>query len=277
MIQHIDNLQKFGIPFQIKCITTLLTDKKFLEQIHDIVELDFFENESLKWITKNILEYFVKYKNCITLDVFKVQINTIESDVLKASIVSNLKSVYTKIEDTDLTYVREQFLEFCKNQSLKKAIVNSIDLLNVGNYDQIKKEVDTALKAGAPRDLGHDYILDLQHRMSEMARNTVKTNWPLIDELLDGGLGDGELGVIVGSAGGGKCVGPNTEIMIKYHEFGLTYNGYSGKEYILWINPFKKYKIDNNELYGWQIESIIYDLNKKVEQSTRELENLNKK
>ena len=40
--------------------------------------------------------------------------------------------------------------------------------------------------------------------MTDIARETIKTNWDLIDDHLDGGLGKGELGFIVAPAGSGK-------------------------------------------------------------------------
>lgn len=204
MVQIIDNLQKFGPIFQTKCIATLLVDKKFLEQIHDIVELDYFESESQRWIVQNIKEYYDKYRDIITLEVFKIQSDTIQSESFKASIIQNLKSVYKRLSDSDLEYIKEQFLSFCKNQKLKKAIIDSVDLLKVGEYEKIKHKVDDALKAGVERDLGHDYITGLEKRMSELSRETIKTNWQLIDELMHGGLGKGELGVIVAPSGAGK-------------------------------------------------------------------------
>ena len=60
------------------------------------------------------------------------------------------------------------------------------------------------MKAGTERNIGHDYITDVEERYSETARETIKTSWPVIDELTQGGLGHGELGVIVAPAGIGK-------------------------------------------------------------------------
>ena len=64
--------------------------------------------------------------------------------------------------------------------------------------------VDEALKAGMERNLGHEYLVDIEKRMSEMCRDTIKTNWEVIDQLLDGGLAKGELGFVVAPAGSGK-------------------------------------------------------------------------
>ena len=54
------------------------------------------------------------------------------------------------------------------------------------------------------RNLGHSYEEDVEKRMTVMARNSIKTNWEVIDGLMDGGLGPGELGIITACAGSGK-------------------------------------------------------------------------
>ena len=76
--------------------------------------------------------------------------------------------------------------------------MDSVDLLEVGQYDEIKKMVDEAERKGSERDLGHDYIVGIEERLTKSTRDTVKTGWDPIDDLMDGGLGSGELGVVVG-------------------------------------------------------------------------------
>ena len=200
----IDNLRKFGLDFQSKIIAGILTDRHFLERVLDIVDIKAFENESHQWILKEIIEYFIQYKEIPTLSVFKIRLDTINNDVLKTSVVEHLKSVYQKLAEKDLVFVREQFLEFCKNQKLKSAILESVDHLQAGQYDHIKALVDNAMKAGAERNLGHNYNKDIDIRMSQMCRQTVPTNWECIDAMMDGGLGPGELGVFVAPAGTGN-------------------------------------------------------------------------
>ena len=258
----IDQLKKFGNEFQLKCISSLLSDKSFLERISDIVDPTSFETDSHQWIVKTILAYFLQYKDLPTLNVFKVQVDTIDSELLKKAVIDQLKIVYQRISDSDINFVKEQYLEFCKNQKMKGAILDSVDLIKNGEYDKISHIVQDALKAGMERNVGHTYMEDVDQRMSVMARNTLKTNWVEIDSVMDGGLAPGELGVITACAGAGKCVGPNTEIEIKYHEFGIEIIGNSGNPYIIWINPFKKYDFCDKLLYGWQIENVIYEIEK---------------
>lgn len=200
----IDNLHKFGLEFQAKIIASILTDRVFLERIVDIIDVEAFENESHKWILKETIQYHMQYKDLPTLQVFKIRIDTIENEEYKSSIVEQLKMVYQKISEKDLQFVREQFLEFCKNQKLKNAIIESVDHLKSGDYDKIKGLVDKAMKAGMERNLGHNYHKEVAGRMSEMCRKTISTGWEVIDSLMDGGLGPGELGIIVAPAGIGK-------------------------------------------------------------------------
>lgn len=200
----IDSLRKYGLDFQIKCITCLLSDRGFMERIQDIVEDEFFESDAQKWILKESVKYFNEYKDLPTLTVFKIKVDSVDDAVLKKSIVDSLKLVYQKLNDNDLKFVKEQFLEFCKNQKLKNAIFESADLLETGQYDKIKMVVDTAMKAGMERNIGHEYDVEIEKRMSIMARNTMKTNWIEIDTIMDGGLGPGELGIVVAPAGIGK-------------------------------------------------------------------------
>jgi replicative DNA helicase len=200
----IDSLIKYGRDFQLKCISCLISDRSFIERINDIIEVDFFESDANKWILKESLAYFNEYKDLPTLTVFKIKIDSVSDDVLKKSIVDNLKLIYQKVNDNDLKFVKEQFLEFCKNQKLKNAIIESADLLEIGQYDKIKHVVDQAMKAGMERNIGHDYTEDVEKRMSVMSRNCVKTNWTEVDTIMDGGLAGGELGIITACAGSGK-------------------------------------------------------------------------
>ncbi len=202
--QIVDNLTKFGPEFQTKCVASLLSDRVFLERILDILLPEYFESDANKWIVKEIIDYFPQYKDLPTLTVFKVRIDTIQYEPLKLSVIAQLRGVYQKLSDSDINYVKETFLEFCRNQSLKRAMLVGVDYLKTGEYEKIRAEIDKALKGGAERNLGTDFVHDVDKWLSENARICVKTGWTLVDSLLDGGLGAGELGIIMAPAGIGK-------------------------------------------------------------------------
>ena len=203
-MQEIDTLSKYGQSFQSKVISALLTDTKFLDTIGEITTPKFFENDANKWIISEILEYHNEYRKSPTLDVFKSQLSKVDNPILKKTVVDQLKHIHTQIGNVDLEYIKHEFKDFCINQNLKGVILQSVDLLQAGSYDRIKDLVDAAMKVGNETDLGMDYVLDYDERMQDLKRTTVPTRWEPINDLMDGGLGPGELGVVVAPSGVGK-------------------------------------------------------------------------
>jgi replicative DNA helicase len=202
-----DRLSSFGYTFQIKVISSLLTDKVFLQQISDILDPEYFESDANQWLIGEILEYSKDYKYSPTLEVLKVRIQSIDIEILKTEVVNNLKEAWKHVESNDLTFIKEQVVDFCKNQEIKKAILASVDLLKNGKYDDIKAKIDHAMKAGSDKDIGHEYNDSIADRYTDAVRHVRPTPWDIINELTDGGLGKGELGVFVAPAGIGKSWG----------------------------------------------------------------------
>ena len=149
-----DKLSNFGHGFQVKIVSSLLTDKAFLQQVADILLPDFFESEANQWIVETIVKYFNEYTCAPTLDVFKIKMNDIDRDVLKTSIVETLKDSYRYLESNDLEFVKLETVDFCRNQCIKRAILDSVELLRKGQYDEIKSAIDAAMKAGADKEVG---------------------------------------------------------------------------------------------------------------------------
>lgn len=135
-----DRLSSYGYSFQIKVITALLTDKLFMQQISDILLPTYFESDANNWIVENILDYNKEYKASPTLEVMKVKIQEVEHDVLKQQIIDHLKDAWKFHEATDLDFIKQQALDFCKNQEIKKAILTSVDLLKHGRYEEFVAE-----------------------------------------------------------------------------------------------------------------------------------------
>jgi replicative DNA helicase len=197
------NLAQYGPGFQIKVISSLLTHKQFLLNIHDVLSEEYFDSQAQKWIIKEILKYYQKYHTTPTMEVLKVELKKIDNEVLQLSIKEQLKEAYKSSED-DLKYIEEEFSNFCKNQQLKKALLSSVDLLNAGDYDSIRHLVDNALKSGQDKNIGHEYDKDTESRYREEHRTPIATPWNKFNELLQGGLGGGDFGLIFGNPGGGK-------------------------------------------------------------------------
>jgi replicative DNA helicase len=199
----LNQLQNYGIGFQVKVLSSLIKHKEFLQNIYDILEEDYFDNPAHKWIVKEVLQYYYKYNAAPTLDVLSVETKKIENEILKVSVVDQLREAH-KASNEDQEYVEQEFANFCRNQQLKKAILLLPDLLDGGQYDDIRYVMDSALKAGQEKNIGHEYEKDMETRYRTEERGAVPTPWKNINELLMGGLGGGDLGIIFGNPGGGK-------------------------------------------------------------------------
>jgi replicative DNA helicase len=259
----LQSISQYGHDFQIKVLSSLLTHKEFLINIHDIISEEYFESPAQKWAIKEILNYYDKYHTTPSLDILKVELQKVDNDVLQISIKEQLKLAYVS-SDEDLEYVQEEFTNFCKNQQLKKALMSSVDLLKAGDFDGIRFIVDNALKAGQDKNLGHEYIKDIESRYRENSRETVPTPWPRINELLQGGLGNGDFGLIFGNPGGGKSW---SLVALGGHAVKLGYNvlhytlelgeDYVGKRYDAFFTKIPVNKVDNHRD---KIEEIIPQL-----------------
>ena len=229
------NLNSYGTSFQIKVISSLLTHKEFLVNINDMLVEDYFDNQAHKWIIKEILKYYDKYHTTPSMEILAVELQKCGNEVLQISIKEQLKEAYNTSND-DLKYVQEEFSAFCKNQQLKGALLQSVDLLKGGDYESIRSLINNAIKAGQDKNIGHEYAKDIESRYREDARTVISTPWDKINQLLQGGLGNGDFGLIFGNPGGGKSW---SLVALGGHAVKLGYN----------VLHYTSYRKSNNVYY----------------------------
>jgi archaellum biogenesis ATPase FlaH len=85
-------------------------------------------------------------------------------------------------------------------------MIKSVGLLKNSSYDEIAKVINDALKLGSDSDFGYDYVADFEKRFEIKARDPISTGWDEIDQLCRGGIGNGELGVVIAPTGAGKSM-----------------------------------------------------------------------
>lgn len=251
------SLVNYGYGFQVKIISSLLTDVNFCGKVVDILKVDYFEADAIKFLIKSCIDYFVSYKKTPTLEVLKVNIDTIDSELIKQEVVRSLKEAYINISASDLDFIKETTINFCKNQELKNAILKSVDLLKFEKYDDIKSVIDSAMKVGIDYDIGTDYIQDIDIRYTPDNRIPVPTGWAPIDQILKGGLSAGELGVIVAPSGIGKCVGGDTKIKIEYESIGINLKSIIDKDVTVWIDPWDEIEVENRIFKAHDLISLF--------------------
>ena len=261
------SLQQYGKGFQLKVLGSLLTDKKFLLNVRDVLKEDYFDADSHKWIINNIMDYFDKYHTTVTMDVLKVELQKLDNEILVVALKEELRNSYAATQD-DLEYVQEEFLGFCKNQEMKHAILSSADLLKEGDFDGIRNMVEKAMKAGMDKNMGHEYNKDVESRYRENYRPTVPTPWPLMNDGIQGGWGPGDLVIVFGNPGGGKSW---TMVAAAAHAVKMGYNvnyytlelgeDYVGKRFDCY---FTGYSIDEVNKHRKEVEKVVEGLKGKL-------------
>lgn len=199
----LSDLDSYGKDFQLKVISSLLTHKKFLVNIYDALVPDDFSNQSHKWIISKIIEYYQVYHTSPDLSFLKIELKKLNNEVLQIAVKESLNSAY-KSSNEDLQYVQDEFSTFVKNQQLKTALLESVDLLQAGDFDSIKQNISNALKAGVDKNVGHEYLKDVETRYRENARNPIAFPWTAFNNITQGGYGGGDLVLIFGNPKGGK-------------------------------------------------------------------------
>jgi KaiC/GvpD/RAD55 family RecA-like ATPase len=262
-----NKLSLYGLSFQFKVINQLLTNKEFILNIRDMIEPEYFDNQSMVWIVQQSLKYFDKYHTNPTLEALQIEVKKLENDVLKTAVVEHLRESF-KVENNDIVYVREEFTNFCKNQQLKKALMTSVGLLENGMYDDIRAIIDSALKSGMDKNIGHEYLKDVESRYRPDAREIIPTPWLDINKLLMGGIGGGDLGLIFGSPGGGKSW---MMVAIAGHAVQMGYNVvyytlelsevYVGKRFDAF---FANEPVNTVHLHRKKVENVINQLKGKL-------------
>tara|TARA_A100001201_G_scaffold129404_1_gene114785 strand:+ start:3721 stop:5067 length:1347 start_codon:yes stop_codon:yes gene_type:complete len=256
-------LSRYGYSFQVKVLSLLLEEKNFLLNVHDVLDSSYFENSGHKWTINTILKYWEDYHTVPTIDVLKSEYQKIEDKVLKASVKEQLQKIFA-VSSKDRKYVREEFTKFCRNQQVKKAILTSTDLLKHEDYDSIRNLMNQSLQAGMDKNVGHEYEKDIEDRYRQNHRKIVPTPWTKINKLLQGGLGNGDFGLIFGNPGGGKSW---TLVALGGHAIQMGFNvlHYTlelGEEYVArrYDSFFTKTPVNTIMAHRTKVESLIKEL-----------------
>ena len=202
------DFSRFGKSFQESLCQLVLQDRPFADQISEVLDYNFFELKYLQVFIKKIFSYRDKYG---VHPSPKIMLTILRSDLENENdaIQKQIRDYYARIYDQDIRdskYIKDTSLEFCKKQKLKEAMLKSVELLQNSSFDEIAKTINDALILGSDNDFGYDYFKDFEARFQFKARNPIATGWKEMDDICKGGLGKGELGVVIAPTGAGKSM-----------------------------------------------------------------------
>jgi len=205
-----ESFSKFGKDFQEKLCQLMIEDRTFCDQILEVFNLEFFEIKYIRVFASKVIDFKEEfsthptYKSLATL--LRAGLED-ENPVIQKQTRDFFARIYkTEILFQEKDFIKKTALDFCKKQKLKEAMIQSAKLLQTTSFDEIATIINEALKLGTDNDFGYDYLKDFEERWIHKPRLPVSTGWPLIDAAASGGLGKGELGVVIAPTGAGKSM-----------------------------------------------------------------------
>lgn len=202
-----DSLGIFGKTFQENMCKLMLYDRSYCDQMQEVLDVKFLELKYLQVFIEKLFGYKTQYGMHPTNDTLNSVLNTElkdENEVIQKQVKDYFVKVQAFPDIQDKDYIVSKSVDFCRKQVLKKAMMQSVPLLNKCSFEEIEKLISDALRLGISNNHGYDYLKDFEARFIERARNPVTTGWPKIDKITKGGLGQGELVVVVAPTGAGK-------------------------------------------------------------------------
>ena len=217
------NFGYLGFSFQQSLIKAIIEDKKYGETIIDVLDSKFFDNNSFRFIMENTKELYRNYNKIPDYNTLaqKIMAEGGNKDSSKVH-VDTLEAI--KNNESQIEYVKDTALNFCKQQNLKRELKSVQSIIESGEfeaYNKIEEIIQKALQVGISNDETTDVFHDIDGALEQDFRHPLPTGIVGIDNLLKGGLGIGELGVVLAPTGTGK-----TTLLTKFANtaYNLGYN-----------------------------------------------------
>jgi len=184
----------YGYDIQKVYLEMFMTDAESFVRCQGVFDPNTFDRR-LQEPAKFVKEYVEEYNALPTFDM------------VNAATDSNLKDP-GQLGENHYDWLLQDFETFSKHKALEKAILDSADLLEKGEYGRCEELVKSAVQIGLQKDLGTDYFADPRARLEAIKdkNGQVSTGWPALDKKLFGGFNRGELNIFAGGSGSGKSL-----------------------------------------------------------------------
>ncbi len=187
----------------------MLQDRTFCDQISEVIDIEFIQYEHLRIFVKMLIDYRTKYRQHPSYETMATIITSEVvnyTDALKKQLTQFYAKVINNSEIESVEFIKDNAIDFCRKQVLKKAMIQSVHLLKSSSFEEIQKVIEEAMKLGTNVDFGHDWHMDVDDRYRIKTRNPITTGFARFDEITQGGFGQSELGVVIAPTGAGKSM-----------------------------------------------------------------------
>lgn len=202
-----DNLGFLGVDYQRKLVNQLLVDRKFAVSILDILNPNDFEDPFYRIVANQMVSAYAENEVVLDADALKIRLaDESSNDVTKERQLTQLKQTL-ELECNDCLFIQDMAMKFFKQQNLKKAMRDMQEVLERGklsDYYIIEDIIKKALEKGDNKDDSVDVTANIEDVLKEDYRDPIPTGIRGLDEIMEGGLAKGELGIVLAALGVGK-------------------------------------------------------------------------
>lgn len=207
MIEKVSTLSDLGTDYQLQLFNEIITDHKFGLSIIDVIDKQYFTNESFAKIAHIIKNYYAEHNCLLNFPALKIEVHANipqSAETFKQQLLDTIDNIQ-KCKINNLN-VQETAQRFCKMQSLKVAVNQIKSKLDKGILQDIDVIEDVLKKAMTFRTTDDPIALDyeIDAVLADDYREPIPTGIAGIDQITNGGLAKGEFGLIIAPLGVGK-------------------------------------------------------------------------
>lgn len=195
-----------GSSFQETLIKAIIEDKKFGDAIIGVMDSKYFDNNSFRYIMENIKELHETYERIPDYLDISQKIMSEGGEKNSGRIhIDTLENIKNNTQNPD--FVKDKSLNFCKQQNLKKELKSVQSIIDNGDFEEYSKIegiIQKALQVGLVEEEAIDVFDNIDAALEKDFREPIPTGIVGLDNLLKGGLGKGELAVLLAPTGVGK-------------------------------------------------------------------------
>ena len=202
-----ENLGYLGEDFQYKLVHEFMDNHTFFEDLNPIIDQNMFTDPNLKTIVGVMKNYYEKYGNVPFYDNVGIELRDLSrSEKEKETYLAVLDKIKS-ISSSGVESTREKAEKFFRQQNIVRTANEILKIAEKGDdneYDRCVGLLNDAMTVGIHNDFGEGLFDHINETLSDDYRVPIPTGIKKIDEVLEGGLGKGELGVIIGPTSFGK-------------------------------------------------------------------------
>lgn len=202
-----ENLGYLGEDFQYKLVHEFMDNHTFFEDLNPIIDQNMFTDPNLKTIVGVMKNYYEKYGNVPFYDNVGIELRDLSrSEKEKETYLAVLDKIKTT-NSSGVESTREKAEKFFRQQNIVRTANEILRIAEKGDdneYDRCVGLLNDAMTVGIHNDFGEGLFDHINETLSDDYRVPIPTGIKKIDEVLEGGLGKGELGVIIGPTSFGK-------------------------------------------------------------------------